>query len=143
MQVYIYQAALLCLDCGAAARTRIHNYNQDLEPEDSEDESSYDSDDFPKGPYPDGGGEADTPQHCDHCGEFLDNPLTPDGEECVRDAFRRYVLENRGSLFETLKTWKESYSWVFDDYESIDYPELVSGGLGISQKQRAAALAAL
>jgi hypothetical protein len=28
-------------------------------------ESDYDSEDLPKGPYADGGGEADTPQHCD------------------------------------------------------------------------------
>jgi len=28
------------------------------------------------GPYPDGGGEADAPQHCGGCGVFLENPLT-------------------------------------------------------------------
>lgn len=145
MQVYMLQAALICDHCASEfmANTPKPDHVVYFPNLNEYDESSYDSDEWPKGPYPDGGGEADTPQHCDHCGEFLDNPLTPDGEECVRDAFRRYVLENRGSLFETLKTWKESYSWVFDDYESIDYPELVSGGLGISQKQRAAALAAL
>jgi hypothetical protein len=42
-------------------------------------ESDYDSDDLPKGPYADGGGEADTPQHCDDCRRFLENPLTGDG----------------------------------------------------------------
>jgi hypothetical protein len=34
-------------------------------------ESDYDSDDLPKGPYAQGGGEADTPQHCEGCGQFL------------------------------------------------------------------------
>ena len=43
------------------------------------DENDYDSDDLPKGPYSNGGGEADTPQHCDGCGAFLENPLTGDG----------------------------------------------------------------
>ena len=42
------------------------------------DESDYDSDDLSKGPYPDDGGEADTPRHCDTCGVFLENPLTAD-----------------------------------------------------------------
>lgn len=52
---------------------------------DISDESSYDSDEWPKGPYPDGGGEADTPQHCAGCHEFLENPLTSDGYEYVRE----------------------------------------------------------
>lgn len=52
---------------------------------DASDEGSYDSDDFPKGPYPEGGGEADTPQHCDSCHEFLENPLTSDGMAYVRE----------------------------------------------------------
>lgn len=52
---------------------------------DSSDESSYDSDEFPKGPYLDGGGESDTPQHCGACHEFLENPLTDDGLEYVRE----------------------------------------------------------
>jgi len=42
------------------------------------DESDYDRDNLPKGPCPDDGGEADTPQHCDTCGVFLGNPLTAD-----------------------------------------------------------------
>jgi hypothetical protein len=43
------------------------------------DENDYDSDDLPKGPYPNGGGEADTPQYCDGCGILLENPLTQAG----------------------------------------------------------------
>jgi len=64
---------------------------------------SYDSDEFPKGPYPDGGGEADCPQHCGagaQCvnaiefddghkvGAWLENELTTDGVEYVREAIR-------------------------------------------------------
>ncbi|MFN0317543.1 MAG: hypothetical protein ACKVQA_21165 [Burkholderiales bacterium] len=45
-----------------------------------------DSSEYPKGPYDEGGGEADSPQHCGGCREFLENPLTPDGMEYVRDA---------------------------------------------------------
>lgn len=77
MLVYMFQAALLCETCGVVQRAKL--VNTDNAPTDSDDESSYDSDDFPKGPYPNGGGEADTPQHCDHCGIFLENSLTNDG----------------------------------------------------------------
>ena len=51
---------------------------------DSSDESSYDSGEFPKGPYDNGGGESDCPQHCGACHEFLENPLTSDGLEYAR-----------------------------------------------------------
>jgi hypothetical protein len=39
-----------------------------------------------EGPYADGGGEADCPQHCGGCGMFLENPLTQDGYDYVREA---------------------------------------------------------
>ena len=74
MKAYMYQAALLCQDCGEAARAKLDTAGQG--PANAADEYSYDSDDYPKGPYADGGGEADCEQHCDHCGEPLDNPLT-------------------------------------------------------------------
>jgi hypothetical protein len=54
---------------------------------DTSDESSYDSDEWPKGPYGNGGGESDCPQHCGDCHEFLENPLTPDGYQYVRENY--------------------------------------------------------
>ena len=84
MDAYLYQAALLCDDCGAKQRAALTDKGR--APADSADESSYDSDNFPKGPYCDGGGEADSPQHCDHCQVFLENPLTADGYDYVREA---------------------------------------------------------
>lgn len=51
---------------------------------DTQDESTYDSGEYPKGPYGDGGGESDSPQHCGACHEFLENSLTSDGAEYVR-----------------------------------------------------------
>lgn len=70
--VYIYQAALFCEPCGVSIRENIPQPDH----ANIDDESTYDSDEWPKGPYPDGGGEADTPQHCDGCGVALNNPLT-------------------------------------------------------------------
>jgi len=81
--VYIYQAALLCEDCGDKVRQDLTAQGQ--APADPDDEYGYDSDEFPKGPYPDGGGEADSPQHCDHCHEFLENPLTDEGYRAVKE----------------------------------------------------------
>jgi hypothetical protein len=91
MDAYVFQAALYCNDCGEALV-------RDLRQRGVEDTD--DSNDFPQGPYPEGGGEADTPQHCDngaHClgaesiggrrvGAFLENPLTSDGEAYVRES---------------------------------------------------------
>ena len=75
---------------------------------DRADESSFDSDDFPKGPYPDGGGEADYPVHCAATGEFMDNPLTEDGSAYVKQAFRAFKADGRGDA-ETLSTWADAY----------------------------------
>lgn len=55
---------------------------------DDSDESSYDSGEFPKGPYGNGGGESDTPQHCGGCHEFLENPLTSAGYRYIRENYR-------------------------------------------------------
>jgi hypothetical protein len=114
MDVYVFQAALLCDTCGTL-------YKQGTDKPahvDENDESSYDSDEWPKGLYPDGGGEADSPQHCDHCGEFLDNPLTPDGETYVAECFDEFVKEGRGD-YETLDTWRRAYYWVWEEYSTV------------------------
>ena len=74
MNVYMYQAALLCEPC---AVLQINSHTE------CGVSDTGDSDDFPQGPFPDGGGEADCPQHCDTCGLFLENPLTGDGYKYV------------------------------------------------------------
>lgn len=85
---FVFQAAMLCTDCAQDVMDNTPAPHG-VDPT-APDESLYDSDDWPKGPYPDGGGEADTPQHCDHCGAFLENPLTDDGDSYVRAAARPY-----------------------------------------------------
>ncbi len=92
MNVYMFQAALLCEDCGKATCEQLRASIQALHPEfDEGNESSFDSDDYPKGPYSNGGGEADGPQVCDHCGTFLQNPLTPDGVTYTLDLLKNYI----------------------------------------------------
>jgi hypothetical protein len=86
--VYIFQADIYCEECGKAMQVGKPH--------------SDDSGTYPQGPYPDGGGEADTPQHCGGCGEFLCNPLTGDGVEYVRDA----VAQRRGRVW---REWSDFY----------------------------------
>lgn len=119
---YMLQAALICNHCAAEfmANTPRPPEVIELAPGDF-DETSYDSDVWPKGPYGDGGGEADCPQHCDHCGEFLNNPLTGDGENYVMDAFREYVDAGRGNL-DVLLEWRASYDRCWDHVEEVSIP---------------------
>ena len=89
MNTYFYQAALWCEDCaGEIPRTR-----------------SDDSDDSPQGPYPDGGGESDSPQHCEGCRVFLENALTDYGIAYVR----RALAAGRGNPA-VLAAWRDYYS---------------------------------
>jgi hypothetical protein len=105
MDVYIYQAALLCPDCARKVMAHVPLPRG----ADPGDESIYDSDYCPKGPYRDGGGEADTPQHCDHCGVFLENPLTDDGYSYVAD-----VLARDEGAKDVLDIWQAFY-WEGQD----------------------------
>jgi len=125
MQAYIYQAALLCEECA-------HDVKQHLQ-------KAYDhewkSDVYPQGPYANGGGEADCPQHCDHCGVFLENPLTSDGMEYVkaRVAIAQSTVSNHipiahHSIFshptplfrsDVLETWARFYG-IDTEEDSMD-----------------------
>jgi len=101
MNVYIYQADVWCEDCAEAIKSRLASEGN--VPEDPSDETTFDSDEYPKGPYDDGGGEADSPQHCgagSEClnavefadghkvGCFLENPLTSDGVDYLVEQYR-------------------------------------------------------
>ncbi len=85
MRVYMYQAALYCEACGEKIRAELIAKGE--APADPSDETSYDSDDYPKGPLDEG--ESDPPSHCDDCGEFLETTLTSDGESYVIEAVQR------------------------------------------------------
>ncbi len=69
MNVFMYKADLHCEDCGDTIRETLPT------PKDIDNEYSYDSDDYPKGPYSNGGGESDCANHCGTCGVALDNAV--------------------------------------------------------------------
>lgn len=114
MDVYMFQAALLCKWCGEQARKQLTDAGK--APTDPDDESSYDSDQFPKGPYSNGGGEADSPQHCDMCALFLENPLTPDGDAYVREQVAPYEYPDENG---DVATWPEIAQRARDDNQPV------------------------
>ena len=110
---YIYQADIYCSECACDIRKQIRKEGN--APKSVHDA---DSDEWPQGPYDDGGGETDCPQHCgsgSSCinamtcsdgrkvGMFLANPLTSDGEKYVRD-------EHRDNTSEITSFWMDYYA---------------------------------
>jgi hypothetical protein len=128
MDVYLYKAALWCGPCtinvlvaegkaapGAIDMLPAEALEQIVSANGFTCESDYDSDDLPKGPYADGGGEADTPQHCDGCGQFLGNPLTGDGLTYVEDALRRCLTTKKLSgATNAVVDWADFYKDELD-----------------------------
>ena len=100
MDAYAYNAALYCADCA-------QEIIDDCRAKGIADDG--DTDGFPQGPFADGGGEADCPQHCDNCQCFLENPLTTDGVEYVREA-----LADGSSDPEVESLWAEFYAAELD-----------------------------
>lgn len=104
MNAYIYQADIYCEDCAAGLVEARNLWGS---------ENSGDSEVTPQGPYENGGGEADCPQHCGDCGLFLENPLTSDGV-----AYTAAILEarNRGYDSRVIADWAEFYKHELADY---------------------------
>lgn len=116
MNAYIYAAALHCTDCATAIKALLDADGKT--PEDVSDERSYDSDDYPKGPLADGGGAADSPQHCDSCGLFLENDLTEEGLAFVRDVIQGHADGKPGNR-EASAEWGAFYD-VHPEYPDAD-----------------------
>lgn len=105
MNIYVYQAALLCEGCGLTTKEKLDR--EGATPSNPGDESTYDSDRYPKGPYASDSNDADTIHHCNHCGLFLENPLTNDGMNQLYEDVR--VAINEGKASDALRNWIEFY----------------------------------
>ncbi len=68
--------------------------------------TEHDSDAWPQGPYSDGGGEADYPQHCCQCHVFMENSLTSDGVDYVK----HWIKQTPQS--EVTKEWQDYYDYI-------------------------------
>lgn len=113
---YVFQAAFLCEDCAAQIISELEAAGK---------EDTGDSDDFPQGPYSGGGGEADSPNHCDgneRCvnkvqipggkpiGCPLANDLTSDGEAYVIGAIAKDILTSDAHGRHVGRLWMKIYN---------------------------------
>ncbi len=105
MEAYIYCADTYCPDCAEAIKAKLDASGERPNRQDYY-EQKFDSDDYPKGPYADGGGESDCPQHCAQCHVPLGNPLTTDGIGYVIEHLRDYVVGS-GMQSDALDGWAE------------------------------------
>ena len=102
MEAYIYQADIYCADCAKNYRQHlIQNCNKD----------TGDSDQFPQGPYENGGGEADCPQHCGNCNMFLENSLTEYGENELKILLSRPASNGIAEIIHA--EYKQYYDYLF------------------------------
>jgi hypothetical protein len=128
VQFYIYNADQYCEDCGQAIKDRLKAEGH--APANPDDEHTYDSGEYPKGPYVPN--ESDGVDHCgsgDDCvnaielsdgrkiGAWLENELTADGVSYVRQAIREAL--NSGQPNEVVDLWAEWY----EDYDLGDDDE--------------------
>src|SRR6516162_185945 len=134
MDAYIYKTGLWCGPCivkalvaarkaapGAIGMSPAEVLQQIASANGFTCESDYDSDDLPKGPIAEGGGEADTPRHCEACRRFLANPLTGDGLIWVEDAIRDW-LTTRKATATTTDTLNERADFYKDE---LDFRRIV------------------
>ena len=109
MDTYAYNAALYCEAC-------IKPIKAALDADGTEDNG--DSNVYPQYIIEEGGGEADSPQFCDQCHEFLENPLTDRGYADLRK--RLYdVLLNEINTEEEVKRWRELALFYFDTPDDL------------------------
>jgi len=121
----IYQADCYCDSCGKDIEARLAKDGK--APQDPTDESSYDSDDYPK--YASNDEESDSPTHCASGEDCLEGDtlpsgrvvgcllggLTGDGARYVADAIRQDAKKPQGSRSEVVALWAEH----FGDYEAV------------------------
>ncbi len=105
MDAYIYQADTYCTGCGEHIISELLAESGKVI-EDYADERTYDSGEFPKGPYDMAYEESDTPAHCGSCRLFLENPLTSHGENYVKEV----AIEGNLPL-----EWKAFYSYLWTE----------------------------
>lgn len=101
MDAYIYQADCYCASCAEEIKAKL------TAPPEGE---RFDSDDYPAGPFADGGGESDVPEHCAACGGFLENPLTSEGYAYVREQ-----MAEHDSHSSVIAEWAAFYDIDSDD----------------------------
>jgi len=81
MDIYLFEGGEYCSECVEPIKKRLELDGD--KPSNPDDERSYDSCQWPKGPDDSDYHESDTPCHCENCGVFLGNQLTDEGVNYV------------------------------------------------------------
>jgi len=129
--MFIYAAACYCDKCGRAIQQDVlKTLNKTAE--DFEDERTFDSDEYPKGPYDDEQ-ESDSPEHCASgqdcldptiigdqvCGYFFGNNLTTYGVENLQEMHKNQTSE-------ITKFWMDYYNscgYSIEDNSDEEYDD--------------------
>lgn len=112
---YVYQADLWCDACAADIARALRSTG--TVPEDPSDHDSFDSDDYPKGPFPDDD-PSDAPHHCAGGRDCTRRIVLRDGKTVsalvsgLTEEGRKYVLERIQSLPQSalVAFWEEHYN---------------------------------
>lgn len=103
MQTYAYRAAFYCAACASDLKVDLHNEGKEPPPKSA---ARADSECWPQAES--GSGEADTPNHCDKCKVWLENPLTSVGRKRLAttliDAFDKCEITD-----ELVRQWEGEF----------------------------------
>jgi|ETNvirome_2_1000_1030626.scaffolds.fasta_scaffold30192_2 hypothetical protein len=109
IDTYAYNADLYCEDCGLSIKNDLDNNNigvNKIDPINMEDSNYY-----PQYVGDSGGGESDSPQHCGNCSMFLENSLTSDGENYLKEMIAEGSTNGIQDLIHA--EWKQYYNYLF------------------------------
>ena len=109
IDTYAYNADLYCEDCGLSIKNDLDNNNigvNKIDPINMEDSNYY-----PQYVGDSGGGESDSPQHCGNCSMFLENSLTSDGENYLKEMIEEGSHNGIQDLIHA--EWKQHYNYLF------------------------------
>jgi hypothetical protein len=135
--MYIYRSALYCDDCAERIKEDIYNEIADklefptIDSWEKSLEFVEDSETYPQHELP---GESDSPEHCDcmeNCinaielgdykiGEWLENSLTMEGEEYVKQEVI-CAMEEGATNSVAMQVWQHEYNYIdFPDYGNCE-----------------------
>jgi hypothetical protein len=110
--VYMYDGDLYCTNCAKELKHYLETNGVAASAAGIAPALENDPDKLPQGPF--SVGESDYPDYCGNCGEFLENPLTTDGYENLRQAVEAYENEGSGDP-STMQELIDFYPEVFED----------------------------
>jgi len=119
----MYRGSFYCPDCARDIKREVRAEWKEKHGTPFEDNG--DSEGYPQGPLEEGGGESDSPNHCDGCGVFLENPLTRHGVEWMKEQARGATEDLKEGNWPSpaFLEWKRFYDDVIDFDEDEDEDE--------------------